>query len=211
MKAMEELAAKMPRGIGYEWSGLSYEELAAGKQAGFLYLVSLLVVFLSLAALYESWSIPAAVMMSVPLGVLGAVSAALMRGMANDVFLQVGLLTIIGLSAKNAILIVEFAKMNYDGGMSLVDSALAAAHQRLRPILMTSLAFMLGVLPLALTTGAGSGGQNAIGTSVIGGTLTATFIGILFIPLFFVVILRLFRTKPRPEMSGETAAQPETA
>ncbi len=201
MKVMEELAAKMPPGIGYEWSGLSYEERAAGAQAGFLYLVSVLVVFLSLAALYESWSIPAAVLMSVPLGVLGAVSATLLRGLSNDVFLQVGLLTIIGLSAKNAILIVEFAKANFDAGMSLVDAAVAAAKQRLRPILMTSLAFMLGVLPLAISTGAGSGGQNAIGTSVIGGTFTATFIGILFIPLFFVVVLRLFRTKARPEMA----------
>ena len=142
--------------------------------------------------------------MAVPLGILGAVSATLARGLSNDVFLQVGLLTIIGLSAKNAILIIEFAKMNYDGGMDLISSALAAARQRLRPILMTSLAFMLGVLPLAITTGAGSGGQNAIGTSVIGGTFTATFIGILFIPLFFVVILRLFRTRPRPELYTKT-------
>lgn len=202
MKAMEELAAKMPPGIGYEWSGLSYEELAAGKQAGFLYIVSLMIVFLSLAALYESWSIPASVMMAVPLGILGAVAATLTRGLSNDVFLQVGLLTIIGLSAKNAILIIEFAKANYDGGMSLIDSALLASRQRLRPILMTSMAFMLGVLPLAISSGAGSGGQNAIGTSVIGGTLTATFIGILFIPLFFIVILRLFRTKPTPELSA---------
>jgi len=209
MKAMEELAAKMPTGIGYEWNGLSYEELAAGKQAGFLYLVSLLVVFLCLAALYESWSIPAAVMLSVPIGILGSVGATLARGLSNDVFLQVGLLTIIGLSAKNAILIIEFAKMNYDEGMNLIDAALAAARQRLRPILMTSLAFMLGVLPLAISTGAGSGGQNAIGTSVIGGTLTATFIGVLFIPLFFVVILRLFRTKPathrQPQPAGQSA------
>lgn len=208
MNAMEELAAKMPPGIGYEWSGLSYEELAAGKQAGFLYFVSLLVVFLCLAALYESWSIPAAVMLSVPLGILGAVTATLARGLSNDVFLQVGLLTIIGLSAKNAILIIEFAKMNYDDGMNLIEAALHASRQRLRPILMTSMAFMLGVLPLALTTGAGSGGQNAIGTSVIGGTFTATFIGILFIPLFFVVILRIFRTKPAPELQSTQHKQP---
>ncbi len=211
MKAMEELAAKMPTGIGYEWSGLSYEELAAGKQAGFLYFVSLLVVFLCLAALYESWSIPAAVMLSVPLGILGAVGATLARGLSNDVFLQVGLLTIIGLSAKNAILIIEFAKMNYDDGMNLIDAALHASRQRLRPILMTSMAFMLGVLPLAISTGAGSGGQNAIGTSVIGGTFTSTFIGVLFIPLFFVVILRIFRTKPAPELKSKPREQSVSA
>jgi multidrug efflux pump len=197
MKIMEELASKMPKGIGFEWSGLSYEERAAGAQAGALYAISILVVFLSLAALYESWSIPTAVMLSVPLGILGAVGATLVRGLSNDVFLQVGLLTIVGLSAKNAILIVEFAKANFDQGMGLVESALAASRQRLRPILMTSMAFMLGVLPLAISTGAGSGGQNAIGTGVIGGTFTATFFGILFIPLFFVVVLRLFRVKPR--------------
>ncbi|MFZ4774398.1 MAG: efflux RND transporter permease subunit [Terrimicrobiaceae bacterium] len=197
MQTMEELARKLPKGIGFEWSGLSYEERAAGAQAGALYAISLLVVFLCLAALYESWSIPTAVMMSVPLGILGAVVATLTRGLSNDVFLQVGLLTIVGLSAKNAILIVEFAKTNFDQGMGLLESALAASRQRLRPILMTSLAFMLGVLPLALSTGAGSGGQNAIGTGVIGGTFSATFLGILFIPLFFVTVLRLFRVKPR--------------
>ncbi|MCX6972038.1 MAG: efflux RND transporter permease subunit [Verrucomicrobia bacterium] len=197
MKAMEEIAHKLPKGIGFEWSGLSYEERAAGAQSGSLYAISLLVVFLCLAALYESWSIPTAVMMSVPLGILGAVVATMSRGLSNDVFLQVGLLTIVGLSAKNAILIVEFAKANYDQGMGLVEAALAASRQRLRPILMTSCAFMLGVLPLALTTGAGSGGQNAIGTGVIGGTFSATFFGILFIPLFFVAVLRLFRVKPR--------------
>jgi multidrug efflux pump len=197
MKIMEQLASQMPKGIGFEWSGLSYEERSAGAQAGALYAISLLVVFLSLAALYESWSIPTAVMLSVPLGILGAVAATLVRGLSNDVFLQVGLLTIVGLSAKNAILIVEFAKANFDQGMGLVESSLAASRQRLRPILMTSMAFMFGVLPLAISTGAGSGGQNAIGTGVIGGTFTATFLGILFIPLFFVVVLRLFRVKPR--------------
>ncbi|MEI8387698.1 MAG: efflux RND transporter permease subunit [Verrucomicrobiota bacterium] len=197
MQAMEEIAHKLPVGIGFEWSGLSYEERAAGAQSAPLYAISLLVVFLCLAALYESWTIPTAVMMSVPLGILGAVTATLGRGLSNDVFLQVGLLTIVGLSAKNAILIVEFAKANFDGGMGLVESALAASRQRLRPILMTSCAFMLGVLPLAVSTGAGSGGQNAIGTGVIGGTFSATFFGILFIPLFFVAVLRLFRVKPR--------------
>ncbi len=197
MEEMEKLAKELPKGIGFAWSGLSYEERAAGAQAGALYVISLLVVFLCLAALYESWTIPSAVMMSVPLGILGAVTATFARGLSNDVFLQVGLLTIVGLSAKNAILIVEFAKANFDRGMGLMEAALTASRQRLRPILMTSLAFMLGVLPLAVSTGAGSGGQNAIGTGVIGGTFSATFFGILFIPLFFTVILKLFRVKPR--------------
>ncbi|MCK9589458.1 MAG: efflux RND transporter permease subunit, partial [Terrimicrobiaceae bacterium] len=203
MKEMEDLARKMPKGVGFEWSGLSYEERAAGAQAGSLYVISLLVVFLCLAALYESWSIPSSVMMSVPLGILGAVVATWGRGLSNDVFLQVGLLTIVGLSAKNAILIVEFAKTNFDRGMGLMESALLASRQRLRPILMTSFAFMLGVLPLALSTGAGSGGHNAIGTGVIGGTFSATVFGILFIPLFFLVVLRLFRVKPRSPVARE--------
>ncbi len=208
MQIIQSLAQKLPPGIGYDWTGLSYEERAAGSQAGALYIISLTVVFLALAALYESWSIPVTVMMSVPLGILGAAAATLARGLSNDVFLQVGLLTIVGLAAKNAILIVEFAKANFDSGLPLIDSALLAARQRLRPILMTSLAFMLGVLPLAISTGAGSGGQNAIGTCVIGGTLTATFIGILFIPLFFVVILRLFRVRPSPLAAATTPTTP---
>ena len=184
---------------------MSYEERAAGAQAGALYLVSVVVVFLCLAALYESWSIPAAVMLAVPLGVFGAVLATWLRGLSNDVFLQVGILTIVGLSAKNAILIVEFAKANFESGMDLVSSALLAARQRLRPILMTSMAFGFGVVPLAISTGAGSGGQNAIGTGVIGGTLAATFFGVLLIPLFFVVVLRVFRVKP----SSDRDAIPE--
>ncbi len=196
MNVMEDLAKKLPVGVGFEWSGLSFEERAAGSQAGSLYIISLAVVFLCLAALYESWSIPVSVMLAVPLGIVGAVAATLLRGLSNDVFLQVGLLTIVGLAAKNAILIVEFAKENYEGGMNLTESALVAARQRLRPILMTSFAFMLGVLPLALSTGAGSGGQNALGTGVIGGTLSATFLGLLFVPLFFVGILGLFKVKP---------------
>jgi multidrug efflux pump len=159
--------------------------------------ISLAVVFLCLAALYESWSIPFAVMLVVPLGVFGAVLATLWRGLDNDVFFQVGLLTTIGLSAKNAILIVEFAKENYEGGMGLIESTVRAAHQRLRPILMTSFAFVLGVLPLAVSSGAGSGGQNAIGTGVIGGMLAATFLAIFFVPLFFVTMLKLFRVRPK--------------
>lgn len=197
MAAMEKLAEKLPLGISYEWTGLSYEELRAGTQVGSLYAISLTVVFLCLAALYESWSIPFAVMLVVPLGIFGAILATLLRGLNNDVFLQVGLLTTIGLSAKNAILIVAFAKENFDQGIGLVEATVRAAHQRLRPILMTSLAFGLGVMPLAVANGAGSGGQNAIGTGVIGGMLAATFLAIFFVPLFFVMMLRLFRVTPR--------------
>lgn len=207
MDAMEKLAAKLPSGIGFEWTGLSYEERAAGAQAGSLYLISMVIVFLFLAALYESWSIPVAVMLAVPLGIFGAVLAVWTRGLSNDVFLQVGILTIVGLSAKNAILIVEFAKANFDTGMDLVESAIHAAKQRLRPILMTSLAFGLGVVPLAISTGAGSGGQNAIGTGVIGGTVGATVLGIVFIPLFFVVVLRLFRVKAPEQAALKPAAK----
>jgi hydrophobe/amphiphile efflux-1 (HAE1) family protein len=195
MATMEALAAKLPTGISYEWTGLSFEEQRAGSQAGALYAISLAVVFLCLAALYESWSIPFAVMLVVPLGVFGAILATLWRGLDNDVFFQVGLLTTIGLSAKNAILIVEFAKENYESGMNLIEGTVRAAHQRLRPILMTSLAFMLGVMPLALSTGAGSGGQNAIGTGVIGGMLAATFLAIFFVPLFFVTMLQIFKVQ----------------
>ena len=196
MRIMADYAAKLPNGIGLRWVGLSYEERLSGAQAPALYAVSLLIVFLCLAALYESWSIPAAVLMIVPLGVVGTLLAALWRGMPSDIYFQVGLLTIVGLSAKNAILIVEFAKEGYDRGLGLVEAVAAAARQRLRPILMTSLAFGLGVLPLALSSGAGSGSQNAIGTGVVGGTITATLLGLFFVPLFFVVILQLFRVKP---------------
>jgi len=197
MSTIEKLAAKLPAGIAAEWTGLSFEEQRAGSQTGSLYAISLAVVFLCLAALYESWSIPFAVMLVVPLGIFGAILATLLRGLNDDVFLQVGLLTTVGLSSKNAILIVGFAKANYDHGMELVEATVRAAHQRLRPILMTSLAFMLGVLPLAIASGAGSGGQNAIGTGVIGGMLAATFLAIFFVPLFFVLMLRLFRVASR--------------
>jgi multidrug efflux pump len=204
MAAMEELARKLPAGFGYEWTGLSYEEQKSGSQTGLLYAGSLIVVFLCLAALYESWSIPAAVLLVVPLGVVGAVLATSLRGLDNDVYFQVGLLTTIGLSAKNAILIVEFARANFEAGKSLGDAAVTAARERLRPILMTSLAFILGVAPLALSTGAGSGGQNAIGTGVIGGMLSATVLAILLVPVFFVVVLRLCRVKRRSrELSRE--------
>ena len=186
MKAMEAAAAALPKGIGYEWTGLSYEERLSGSQAPALYAVSLVIVFLCLAALYESWSIPVAVMLVVPLGIIGTVLATLLRGLSNDVFFQVGLLTTVGLAAKNAILIVEFAKENSDQGMPLIEATLAAARQRLRPILMTSLAFVFGVLPLAVATGAGAGGRTAIGTGVAGGMISATILAIFFVPVFFV-------------------------
>lgn len=192
MLAMEAMIAKLPAGIGYEWSGLSLEEREAGAQAPALYALSLLIVFLCLAALYESWSIPFSVMLVVPLGVIGALAATMGRGLSNDVYFQVGLLTTIGLSAKNAILIVEFAKELVDDGMELMAATLKAVRMRLRPIIMTSLAFGFGVLPLALADGAGSGAQNAIGTGVLGGMLTATVLGIFFVPVFFVLISRYF-------------------
>ncbi|ATE62212.1 efflux RND transporter permease subunit [Thauera sinica] len=197
MKAVEEIIAKLPPGVGYEWTGTSYEERRSGAQAPALYALSLLVVFLCLAALYESWSVPFAVMLVVPLGVLGALLAATGRGLSNDVYFQVGLLATIGLSSKNAILIVEFAKAQMEQeGKDLVTATLEAVRMRLRPILMTSLAFGLGVLPLAISTGAGSGSQNAIGTGVLGGTIAATALGIFFVPLFYVVIKRIFKEKP---------------
>jgi len=197
MAALEEIAKELPLGTGYSWAGLSFEERLSGSQAPALYAISLLVVFLCLAALYESWSIPFSVMLVVPLGVIGALLAALVRSLPNDVYFQVGLLTTIGLSCKNAILIVEFAKEGYDKGMSLVEATVLAARQRLRPILMTSFAFILGVLPLVRANGAGSGSQNAIGTGVMGGMLSATFLAIFLVPVFFVAVLRLVRVKPR--------------
>jgi multidrug efflux pump len=195
MEEVERIAATLPEGIGYEWTGISYEERLAGSQAPALYAISLLVVFLCLAALYESWSVPFSVILVVPLGVIGAVIAAYSRGMSNDVFFQVGLLTTVGLAAKNAILIVEFARQLQDEGMDLVEATMLAVKQRLRPILMTSLAFGLGVLPLAVSVGAGSGGQNAIGTGVLGGMLTATALGIFWVPVFFVVVRKFFGSK----------------
>jgi len=203
MQAVEEIAAKLPPGIGYEWTGLSYQERLSGSQAPALYGISLLVVFLCLAALYESWSIPFAVMLVVPLGVIGALGAASLRGLSNDVYFQVGLLTTIGLSAKNAILIVEFAKDLQEQGLGLMEATLQAVRMRLRPILMTSLAFILGVLPLAISSGAGSGSQNAIGTGVMGGMISATCLGIFFVPLFFVLVRRVFKGKQAAPRSAE--------
>jgi multidrug efflux pump len=205
MAAMEEMASRLPSGIGFEWTGLSYQERLSGSQAPALYAISLLVVFLCLAALYESWSIPFAVMLVVPLGIIGALLAAMLSGLSNDVYFQVGLLMTIGLSAKNAILIVEFAKEQMEHGKDLVEATLEAVRLRLRPIVMTSLAFILGVLPLAISNGAGSGAQNAIGTGVIGGMLSATLLAVLFVPLFFVAVRQLFRSKADPD-----AAQAES-
>ncbi|HEY1718987.1 MAG TPA: efflux RND transporter permease subunit [Verrucomicrobiae bacterium] len=207
MLAMENMVKKLPAGIGYEWTGQSYEERLAGSQAPALYTISLLVVFLCLAALYESWSIPVAVILAVPLGVLGALLAATLRDMPNDVFFKVGLITTIGLATKNAILIVQFAINLQEQGKSLLDATLEAVHIRLRPILMTSFAFILGVLPLAVTHGAGSASQNAIGTGVIGGMAAAVVLGIFFVPVFFVVVRHIFKGKAgHPDAATQTIA-----
>lgn len=193
MAEMEKLLAKLPRGIGYEWTGLSFEQLASGGSTAPLYGLAVVVIMFCLAALYESWAIPFAVLLVLPLGVLGAIAATLGRGLSNDVYFQVGLLTTVGLSVKNAILIVEFAKAFFESGESLEDSVLEAGRERLRPILMTSIAFVCGVFPLAIATGAGSAARVAIGTCVVGGMLSATLLAIYFVPVFFVVVLRLFR------------------
>ena len=208
MAAVEEIMKQMPAGISYSWTGLSYEERLSGSQAPALYALSLLVVFLCLAALYESWSIPFSVMLVVPLGVIGALLATLARGLSNDVFFQVGLLTTVGLSAKNAILIVEFAKELHDHGKGLVEAAVEACRMRLRPIIMTSMAFMLGVFPLAVSQGAGAGSQHAIGTGVIGGMITATVLAIFWVPLFFVVVSALKERRGKSDSSSlEKGAQ----
>ncbi|ELM3617087.1 efflux RND transporter permease subunit [Aeromonas sobria] len=199
MAAIEQMVKQLPEGVGIEWTGLSFQERQAGSQAPALYAISLLVVFLCLAALYESWSIPFSVMLVVPLGVLGAILAATLRGLENDVYFQVGLLTTIGLSAKNAILIVEFAKELYDKGMGLGEAVVEAARLRLRPILMTSLAFILGVLPLVISSGAGASSRNAIGTGVMGGMISATVLAIFFVPLFFVLVMRYFTKQSNKE------------
>ncbi|EJU10522.1 hydrophobe/amphiphile efflux-1 (HAE1) family transporter, partial [Sphingomonas sp. LH128] len=219
MQAIEEMQQKLPAGTGIEWTGLSYEERLSGGQAPMLYALSLAIVFLCLAALYESWSVPIAVMLVVPLGVVGALFAAWLTGLGNDIYLQVGLITTIGVSAKNAILIVEFAEERVQSGMNAFDAAMEAARLRLRPILMTSLAFVFGVLPLAVSTGAGAGGQNAIGRAVVGGMLSATIFAIFFVPMFFVVVARLFKhgqtdrkptnTDDEPHADGAHGAAPQ--
>ena len=196
---MERLAAQLPPGFGYEWTGQSREEKLAGAQAYIVYAFAILAVFLCLAALYESWTIPLAVILVVPLGVVGVLGATLLRGLDNDVYFQVGLITIIGLSAKNAILIIEFAKDLQAQGKGLIESALEAAHLRFRPIIMTSLAFTAGVVPLAIATGAGSASQRAIGTGVIGGMVTGTVLAVIFVPVFFVVVRSLFKGSARQQ------------
>jgi multidrug efflux pump len=209
MKEIEKLAAQLPPGYSLDWTGESYQERAAGAQTPILYTLSLIVVFLCLAALYESWSIPTAILLAVPLGVIGAVLATALRGLERDIYFQVAMLTTIGLASKNAILIVEFAKEYVEAGKNVIDATLHAVHDRLRPILMTSLAFGLGVLPLAVATGAGAGAQRAIGTGVFGGMLAGTFLGIFFIPLFFVVVQRVFHSVPVvDENAGGNAANP---
>jgi multidrug efflux pump len=205
MDAIEELALQLPAGFGFEWTGTSYQEKISGSQAPMLYSLSLLVVFLFLAALYESWSIPVSVLLIVPLGALGVVLASMFRGLPNDVYFKVGLLTTVGLSAKNAILIIEFARELEAQGKELVAATLEAVRLRLRPILMTSFAFILGVMPLAVSTGAGSASRNAIGTGVAGGMLAATVLGLLWVPLFYVVVRKLGGGKPTQK--GESVTE----
>ncbi|WP_284077614.1 efflux RND transporter permease subunit [Herbaspirillum aquaticum] len=209
MAIVEAALAKMPPGIGYEWTGLSLQEKASSGKTGPLYSISILIVFLALAALYESWAVPFSVIMVVPLGVFGALLGAILTWKMNDVYFQVGLLTTIGLACKNAILIVEFAKDLHEHGKGLVEATMDAVRMRLRPILMTSLAFILGVLPLVLGSGAGAGAQHALGTAVIGGMLSGTVLAVFFVPLFFVIIMKLFARKPSSAPQGQPAISPE--
>jgi len=204
MQAMEEIVSQLPRGIGFDWSGISFQERMAGSQAPILYAFSILVIFLCLAALYESWPIPLSIMLSLPLGAVGGVVFSSLRGLPNDVYFQIGLLTTLGLTTKNAILIVQFAKAGTDAGRDLVEATLEGAKLRLRPIVMTSLALGFGVLPLTLASGAGAGAQNAIGTAVLGGVVTATFLVTVFAPLFYVLIERMFGRR-RVRRTAESA------
>ena len=201
MKAMEEAVVKLPQGTGFEWTGLSYQEKMSSSQAPLLYAFSILVIFLCVAALYESWPIPIANMLMLPLGVFGATLFTWTRGLENDVYFQIGFLTTLGLTTKNAILIIQFARERMTRGEGLIEATLGAVRVRLRPVIMTSLAFFFGVLPLALASGAGAGAMKAIGTAVTGGMLSATFIDLFYIPLLFVVVSRLFKKKK----SAETA------
>ena len=206
MDAIETILRQMPPGIGYEWTGASFQERLSGAQAPLLYAVSILFVFLCLAALYESWTVPLAVILAVPLGVIGALAFTGLRGLSNDVYFQVGLLTTVGLASKNAILIVEFATQLQEQGRNLMDATLEAVRLRLRPILMTSLAFGFGVLPLALGTGAGAGGRHAIGTAVLGGVVFSTVLGIFFVPIFFLVVRSWFASRGRSDDEGTDVA-----
>jgi hydrophobe/amphiphile efflux-1 (HAE1) family protein len=209
LTTMERLVASLPPGFGFEWTGVSLQEKQSGSQALGLYAISVLIVFLCLAALYESWAIPLSVILVIPLGIFGTLAAALLTWKLNDVYFQVGLLTTVGLASKNAILIVEFAKDLVAEGTGLVDAALQAARMRLRPILMTSMAFILGVTPMVLSSGAGAGAQNALGTAVIGGMISGTALAIFFVPLFFVVVMTLFEArKPGAEPRQPIATTP---
>jgi HAE1 family hydrophobic/amphiphilic exporter-1/multidrug efflux pump len=206
MTAMEELVSKLPDGIGYAWSGLSRQESESGNQAMALYGISVLFVFLCLAALYESWTIPVSVLLVAPLGVAGAVAGATLGGLANDVFFQVGLLTTVGLASKNAILIIEFARSLENQGKELVEASIEAVRMRIRPVLMTSFAFGFGVLPLALSTGAGAAGRNAIGIIVLGGVIAAMTFSLLFAPLFYVIVRKLTSRSSGNDTHAETHA-----
>ena len=214
MQAMEEIVAKLPQGIGFEWTGLSYQERSSSSQAPLLYAFSIIVIFLCVAALYESWPIPIANLLMLPLGVFGGTLATSLRGLHNDVYFQIGFLTTLGLTTKNAILIIQFARERMAHGEGLIEATLGAARVRLRPVIMTSLAFFFGVLPLAIATGAGAGAMKAIGTAVTGGMLSATFIDLFYIPLFFVLVSRVFKFKgnqPRqiPEHRSDSATAPK--
>ncbi|MFH1998757.1 MAG: efflux RND transporter permease subunit, partial [Planctomycetota bacterium] len=202
MEVMEEIASKLPQGIGFDWTGISFQERMAKSQAPLLYFFSMIVIFLCLAALYESWTVPITILLALPLGIIGGVLASTLRGLPNDVYFQIGLLTVLGLTTKNAILIVQFAMAKVEEGAGLIEATLEGAKLRFRPIIMTSLAFGFGVLPLALASGAGAGAQAAIGTGVLGGMITATFLAIFFIPLFFVWIVRLFGKKKKTRAEG---------
>jgi HAE1 family hydrophobic/amphiphilic exporter-1 len=201
MRAMEDFVTRLPQGAGYDWTGLSYQERMAGSQAPLLYAFSVFVIFLCLAALYESWPIPLAILLTLPLGAIGGVIATTLMDLPNDVYFQIGLLTILGLATKNAILIVQFARARVDAGMGLIDATLEGAKLRLRPIVMTSLAFGFGVLPLAMAGGAGAGAQQAIGIGVIGGVITSTFLVTVFTPLFYVLIYRALGKHRRREIA----------
>jgi hydrophobe/amphiphile efflux-1 (HAE1) family protein len=208
MQAMEGFVRKLPQGIGFDWTGLSYQERQAGTQVAPLYAFSILVIFLCLAALYESWPIPISILLALPLGVIGGVIASTLRGLPNDVYFQIGLLTTLGLTTKNAILIVQFSKTRVEEGMGLIEATLEGAKLRMRPIIMTSLAFGFGVLPLAFASGAGAGAQKAIGTSVLGGVVTSTFLVTIFAPLFYVVIEKTFGKQRKSEATGSAEINP---
>jgi HAE1 family hydrophobic/amphiphilic exporter-1 len=210
MQAMEDLAVKLPPGIGFDWNGLSYQERMSTAQGPLLYAFSILVIFLCVAALYESWTIPFVNLLMLPLGVFGAIVATSMRHLANDVYFQIGFLTTMGLSTKNAILIIQFIKEQRRHGMGLTEATLSAVRIRFRPVIMTSLAFFFGTLPLAIATGAGAGAMNAIGTAVTGGMLSATFIDLIFIPLFFVLVSQLFTRKQLQTPLGQSPASTKT-